>query len=354
MLRICSLRQIEAGICEEHKEAQEGKTGISIEEIHRQHTSRGGQMKEKVGFVGLGTIGAPMARRVANGGYQLVVYDVRPEAMRPFAEKGATAASSPKDVATKCSNILFSLPDSPIIEEVILGKDGIVDGAARGTLIVDLSSAHPASTIKLGKELAPKGIDIIDAPVSGGRFGAEAGTLAVMVGGRKELLERARPIISTFGKTIFHCGELGSGDTVKAVNNFLSAMSFIGTGEALILATKAGLDPQTALDVINASSGQNKASSGKFKELVMRGDFDRAKSMSMRLFYKDLSTAADLGAKLGVPMFIIPIIQQLLAYGVAMCGPESPNTELIRTMEQWVGVKVRDRDILAKEEKTSR
>lgn len=311
-------------------------------------------MKEKVGFIGLGTIGAPMAWRVAQGGYQLVVYDIRPEAMRPFVGKGAEAASSPKDVASRCKTILLSLPDSPVIEEVILGKDGIAEAAAKGTLIVDLSSAHPASTVKLGKALAAKGIEMIDAPVSGGRFGAEAGTLAVMVGGKKELLERCRPIISTFGKTIFYCGGLGSGDTVKAVNNFLSATCFIATGEAMILATKAGLDPETALSVINASSGQSRGSSGRFKELVMRGDFDKAKSMSMRLFHKDLSTATDLGTKLGVPMFIATLIQQLLAYGVAQCGPESANTELIRTMEAWSGVKVRDRDVIEKEGKAGK
>ncbi|MBI2907031.1 MAG: NAD-binding protein [Chloroflexi bacterium] len=306
-------------------------------------------MKETVGFIGLGTIGGPMAWRVLQGGYQMVVYDVRPEAMKRFVEKGAKGASSPRDVGAQCKAVLLSLPDSPIIEQVILGKSGIAEGAAPGTLIVDLSSAHPASTIKIGKELAAKGIDFIDAPVSGGAAGATAGTLSVMVGGKKDLMEKAKPVLMTFGKTFFHCGELGSGDTIKAANNFLSAMCFIGTGEAMILAVKAGLDPQTALDVIQASSGGSKAGNGRFRELVMKGDFDKAKSMSMYLFHKDLSTAMDLATKLGVPMFLAAMTQQLLAHGITQIGAEAPSSAHIRLMEQAVGVKVRNRDVLEKE-----
>ena len=214
-------------------------------------------MPDKVGFIGIGNIGTPMSLNVLRAGYPLVVYDNRPAQMEPVVQKGAEAATSPKDVASRCKTILLSLPNSPIVEEVTLGEDGIFEGAQPDTVVVDLTSGNPPHTAMICAQLAKLDIRFIDAGVSGGLIGAEAATLGIMIGGDGDVFERVRPVLETIGSNLFHMGPIGAGHITKALNNFLAATNLAAASEALAVATKAGLDPERVVAAFNASTGRS-------------------------------------------------------------------------------------------------
>ncbi|MBI2323153.1 MAG: NAD(P)-dependent oxidoreductase [Chloroflexi bacterium] len=293
-----------------------------------------------VGFVGLGNIGSPMARHVLGGGYPLVVYDLRPEAVARLAAAGAEAADSPRAVAQRCRHILLSLPTSAQVEAVCLGPDGIVHGAAPGTVVLDLTSGQPSATVRIAEALAERGIHMLDAPVAGGVVGAEEGSLAVMVGGDQALFEHYRPLLGTFGRHLLHMGPIGSGHLTKSLNNFLLAVGFLATAEATVVATKAGLDPARLLEVIQAGSGRNFSTERRFPMFVMKRDFSPRGGMTIELLHKDVQIATTAGREQSVPMPIAHLIQQLIAVGMAELGSGTPNQSLVKLYERWAGVEV--------------
>lgn len=299
------------------------------------------EAKQTVGFIGLGNIGGPMARRVQGAGYPMVVHDLDPAKVARLTDLGARSAASPAEVARQSELILLSLPDSRAVQEVALGKGGVVEGARPGVLIADLTSGQPPLTRPIAAALAEKGIDYIDAAVSGGTAGAEVGTLAVMVGGDPALLERARPVLSAFGRHIFHAGPVGAGHTIKALNNYLSATTLIATSEALAVAVRAGLDPTVALDIINKSSGQSFASSHRFPRFILKGDFTHAGGMATWLLEKDLATAVGIGREQSVPMPVAGLIQQICAMAMQELGRDTANQSIARIYEKWAGVEIR-------------
>ncbi|MDH4137408.1 MAG: NAD(P)-dependent oxidoreductase, partial [Anaerolineae bacterium] len=188
-------------------------------------------MEGKLGFIGLGAMGQPMSRRLLEAGFQLLVYDVRPEAIQPLVQKGAEAASSVKEVADKCRKVITIVPNSEAVEQVVFGPEGLLEGAKGGDILIEMTSAYPPSTLKINQALSARGISMIDAPVSGGVVGAVAGTLSIMVGGDEAIFEACRPILSVVGKNLFYMGGIGSGHAVKAINNFLSATTMAATSE---------------------------------------------------------------------------------------------------------------------------
>lgn len=299
--------------------------------------------KQLIGFIGLGNIGGPMARRVRGAGYPMAVHDLDPAKVARLTDLGARAGGSPRGVAEQAGFILLSLPDSSYVQQVALGPDGIAEGAKPGTLVVDLTSGQPATTRSIAASLAERGIDFIDAAVSGGTAGAEVGTLAVMVGGDPALLERARPVLSAFGQHIFQAGPIGAGHTIKALNNFLSATTTLATAEALTVAVKAGIDPTTALEIINKSSGGSFASARRFPRFILKGDFSYAGGMATWLLEKDLNTALTLGREQAVPMPVAALMQQLVALGMRELGRDAPNQGLARLYEKWAGVELREK-----------
>jgi 3-hydroxyisobutyrate dehydrogenase len=229
---------------------------------------------ERIGFIGVGMMGTPMARRLVEAGYKLVAYDIDPAAMKRAEEMGAETAASPREVAERCNPVITILPKSSDVEEVVLGPGGILEGGGEGLVLIEMTTAYPLSTRRIAAALAARGMRMLDAPVSGGVVGAERGTLSIMVGGNPELFEECRPLLEAMGGKIFHMGAVGSGHTMKAVNNFLSATSMIATSEALAISTKAGLDPRRVIEVLQVSSGRSWSTDFKFPRYVLPRTFD--------------------------------------------------------------------------------
>jgi 3-hydroxyisobutyrate dehydrogenase-like beta-hydroxyacid dehydrogenase len=249
----------------------------------------------RVGFVGLGNMGGRITRRIVAGGYPVLGFDVDPARA---AEAGASAASSPAAVAEGADTVLLSLPDSPVVEAVILGDDGILGGARPGQVVVDLSTSSPSSTVELYRRLGELGVEFVDAGISGGAAAAEQGTLTIMAGGSEEALDRVRPILDTFSGRIFHMGASGAGHTAKLLNNFLNGVSLAATAEVMVAARKAGLELHTFLDVLNNSSGVNFATLNRFPRIV-DGDYLEG-GLTGNLMLKDVRLYADLVRELDV------------------------------------------------------
>ncbi len=291
-----------------------------------------------VGFIGVGTMGNPMAVRLIEAGYRVTVYDTNETAMARLVQRGAERAASPTEVASVAETVLVSLPTPDIVKAVALGPQGVIAGTAVKTFI-DLSTSGPRTAIAVAEGLAAKGIVAVDAPVSGGPAGAEKGTLAVMVACPRELAEQLRPTIEIIGK-FFHVGEKpGMGQTMKVVNNMLSACAQAITAEAMVVGAKSGLDAQTMLDVINAGSGRNTATEDKFPRCVLPRKFDFG--FPLEGLYKDIKLCLDEAEALGVPMIVGNAVRQLFAVAKASEGAKADITTIVRPVEKWAGVEVK-------------
>ena len=250
-------------------------------------------MGDEIGFIGLGNMGGRMAARLVEQGRPVAGYDVRPDLA---AQAGARAAGSVAEVAADASVILLSLPDSHVVEAVVGG--GLLAGARAGQVIVDLSTAAPASTRSIHQQMAARGVAYLDAGISGGAAAADKGTLTLMVGGDAGALEEIRAVLDCFAAEIFYCGDSGSGHTAKLLNNFLNAVSLAATAEVMVAGKKAGLDLGVLLDIINASSGVNFASLNRFPKII-HGDYLKG-GLTNTLMMKDVTLYTDLVASLGV------------------------------------------------------
>jgi 3-hydroxyisobutyrate dehydrogenase-like beta-hydroxyacid dehydrogenase len=295
-------------------------------------------MFKEIGFIGLGNMGIPMTRRLVEAGYKVMTYDIDPEALKRARDLGAETRSSPKELALYCNPIITMLPDSPIIEKVVLGEGGIIEGAQKDGVLIDMSTAYPMSTIMLSKQLGKKGMRMLDAPVAGGVSGAEQGSLTIMVGGDSRLVEQCRPLFQVLGKKLFHMGETGAGHIMKAANNFLSACYMAATSEAVALATKAGLNPRKVVEVLQVSSGKSNASDVKFPKFVLRRTF--ADGFRTELFYKDLDITTRLSRELQVPMLVANTVQQLYGLALSQGYGSKGHTSIAHMIEEWARVKM--------------
>jgi len=295
-------------------------------------------MFDLVGFIGVGTMGTPMAEKIIAAGYKVVAFDSVPEALERARDFGAEIAASPCELAERCNPIITMLPNSNIVEKVVLGPRGIIEGARAGTILIDMSTAYPMSTMKIAEELSSKGMEMLDAPVSGGLAKARQGTLSIMVGGKAELVEQCRPLFQVMGKEVFHMGSVGSGHIMKAVNNVLNACNVAATAEVMTLATKAGLNARTVVAVLQASTGKNWATECKFPKFVLTRTFDDG--FRMDLLMKDLDIAATLARDLNVPMFIASTIHQIFGLGISQGYGEKGHTTIVQLMEKWAGTTI--------------
>jgi len=252
-------------------------------------------LENRIGFVGLGNMGGRMTRCIVDAGRVVVGYDPRTEIIE---QSGATAASSPAAVAEQSDVVLLSLPDSHVVEAVVLGPGGLSEGLRSGQIVVDLSTSSPVSTRQLNARLAERGVEYLDAGISGGAAAAEKGALTLMVGGRTEVLEEVRPVLDLIADHIFFCGPSGAGHTAKVLNNFLNAVSLAATSEVMVAAKKDGLDLAVFLDVLNVSSGVNFATLNRFPKII-KGDYLKG-GLSNALMAKDLSLYLDLLGSLGI------------------------------------------------------
>ena len=250
----------------------------------------------RLGFVGLGNMGGRIATRLVEQGHDVWGYDAKPAR---GTDRGISTAANLRELVEGSDLVLLSLPDSKVVEAVVRAEDGVLACCRRGQIVVDLSTASPASSIELHRELAERGAEFLDAGVSGGAAAAEKGTLAIMVGGSAAALERARPALEGFSSKIFHMGSPGAGHTTKLLNNFLNAVTLAATSEVMVAGRKAGLDLAQLVDVLNVSSGASFATANRFPNIV-RGDY-MAGGLTSRLQMKDVSLYLELIGELGVP-----------------------------------------------------
>ena len=293
-----------------------------------------------VAFLGLGAIGRPMAARLAAApDITLAVWNRTAERARAFAaESGARHAATPADAARGADVVITCFPVSADVEAVLDGPDGLLAGTSRGALLVDCTSGDPATSRRIAARLAEHGLGFLDAPVSGGTIGAEQGTLTVMVGGDAALLERARPVLAAFGKKIVHCGDVGAGDALKAVNNALLAVHVWSTAEGLTALAKAGVRADVALDVINASSGRSNASMNLFPERVLTRAFPR--TFRLALLDKDVGIAAGVAREQKVPAPVLQLVADLFRIAHNALGEEADHVEAVKIVEEWAGVEI--------------
>jgi 3-hydroxyisobutyrate dehydrogenase-like beta-hydroxyacid dehydrogenase len=291
-----------------------------------------------IGFIGLGNMGAPMARRLVEAGHRVVVYDTRQEAIGNLAALGAVAARSPAEVADAAETVMASLPTPDIVLKVATGPDGVIAGK-RVRRFVDLSTTGAVAAQRIFDLLAARNIVQIDSPVSGGVRGAQKGTLAVMVSGPRAEVAAVEPALAAIGK-VFVLGERpGLGQTMKLVNNVLSATAMAATSEAMVTGAKAGLDPRLMLDVINAGTGRNTATEDKFHKAVLPGTFDLGFTAALML--KDVKLFLAEREALGVPTDVIAAVARLFQNTCDEYGADADISAVVRPIEDRAGAKVR-------------
>jgi 2-hydroxy-3-oxopropionate reductase len=264
-------------------------------------------MADTVGFIGLGIMGKPMAENLIEAGYDLVAYNRTREKVEEL--DCATVAETPKGIAEQSDVIITMLPDSPQVEEVLAGEDGVLEGLEEGALVVDMSTISPVVTEELAKKVEEKGASMLDAPVSGGDVGAIDGTLSIMVGGREEDFGRALPLFEVMGKTVTHVGRVGTGQVVKAANQIVVALTIEAVSEALVLGSKAGVSPEKILDVLGGGLAGNKVMEVK-REKMLEHSFDPG--FRVELHHKDLGIALAAGREYGVTLPVTAIVDQML------------------------------------------
>lgn len=299
-------------------------------------------MPNSVAFLGLGAIGAPMAAHVVRAGHTLAIWNrtAARAASSAAAAAGARVASSAADAVRDADIVITCLPESADVADLLAADDAALTKALRpGMLFVDCTSGDPDTSRRIASELAAIGVGFIDAPVSGGVVGAETGKLTVMVGGPADALDRARPVLESFAGKIVHCGELGAGHALKAVNNALLALHIWSTAEGLAAAMKAGVAPQVALDVINASSGRSNASMNLFPERVLTGAFPR--TFRLALLDKDAGIAAAMARSQKTPAPTLQLAADLMRIAHLELGDEVDHVEAVKLVERWAGVELR-------------
>jgi 3-hydroxyisobutyrate dehydrogenase-like beta-hydroxyacid dehydrogenase len=289
-------------------------------------------VKQVLGFVGVGRMGGPMASRLLDAGYGLIVYDTNAAAVEALTARGATAAASPAQVASMAKVVLISLPTPSTVKAVTLGPDGISDGTLVRT-VIDLGTTGPVVAREVAAGLAGRQITLVDSPVTGGVAGAIAGTLAMIVSCPPHVCGEVEPIVSTFGR-VFRVGEApGQAQIAKLANNLLSAAALAVTSEAMAMGVKAGLDPNVLIDIINAGSGRNSATEDKFPKAILPGTYDFG--MRTGLFLKDVRLCIAEAEALGVPMIVGEAVRQMFALTQARFGPDSDFTEIAKVVEEW-------------------
>lgn len=293
--------------------------------------------EQNVGFIGTGRMGGPMVRRLIDAGYQLTIFDTSDAATSPLTALGATKADSPAAVASAAEIVIASLPTPPIVEAVALGPKGIGEGS-KAKIFIDVSTTGSVYAKKVAAGLAAKGITAVDAPVSGGITGAEKGTLAVMVSCSDEIYARVQPILAVIGK-LFHVGKSpGLGQTMKLLNNLLSATAMAASSEVVVMGVKAGLGPQMIVDVINAGSGRNSATQDKIPRCVIPRTFNFG--FALALLNKDVRLCLEEADSMGVPMIVGNAVRQLLSITAASEGAGADMTEIVKAVEKWAGIEV--------------
>jgi len=298
----------------------------------------------RVGFIGLGGIGKPMAINIARSGFDLSVTDLRKEPLNDLAEHGAAIMATPREVAESSEIVLASLPSDKASEQVALAEDGVLNGAKSGDIYVELSTISPEVVHNISKQAERKGVSVLDAPVSGGLDQREEGTLSIMVGGESETLTKAMPVFKAFGNKVFHAGASGTGASAKLINNMLSGINMVATMEALVLGKKAGLNVQTLKDIVGASSGNSNVFKGLVDKIcTVSSDppVGQIARQGLHTMGKDLRLANEMAQNLSVPLSLGSSALQPFLAGLANDWADKEYWVIMEFFEQMSGVRVR-------------
>jgi 2-hydroxy-3-oxopropionate reductase len=291
-----------------------------------------------IGFIGLGIMGKPMAKNLLKAGNSLVVYDVVAAPLAELVEAGAKAGKSPKDVAAQCEIVITMLPNSPHVKAAVLGENGVIEGAKPGTIVVDMSSIAPLASREIAEALAKKGIEMLDAPVSGGEPKAIDGTLSVMVGGKQAVFDKVKDLLAKMAGSVVLCGDIGAGNVTKLANQVIVALNIAAMSEAFVLATKAGVDPEKVFDAIKGGLAGSTVLNAK-GPMVLNGNYKPG--FRIELHIKDLQNALDTAHGTGTP---VPLTSQVMEFMQAMKVDGKAGEDhggLIQFYEKLAGVKVR-------------
>lgn len=293
-----------------------------------------------IGFIGLGIMGRPMSKHLLHAGQSLVVFDLVAASVADVVTAGAKAAASIADVAAQCDTVILMLPDSPDVHKVLAGPGGVFSAAKAGTFIIDMSSISPVVTRQLAVEAQKLGLKIIDAPVSGGEKGAIDATLSIMVGGDEALFQRALPLFQVMGKTIVHVGDNGAGQVVKACNQIMVGMQMEAMAEALVLGTKAGVDPAKIIEVLTGGYAKCRVMEVRGPEILKRNFKPGFKT---NFHYKDLNIALATGAEYGVPLPGTAMVQELFKAMRAAGRGDYDHSGIITILEDLAKVEVKSK-----------
>lgn len=297
-------------------------------------------MQQRIGYIGLGLMGKSMARNLLKAGYALTVHNRSQAAVKELVAEGAVRAASPRAVAEASDVIFTNLPDSPDVAQVVLGSDGILEGASSGSIFIDNSTIKPETARQIAAELEAKGIHALDAPVSGGDVGAREGTLAIMVGGPREAYERALPVLQAIGKSITYVGESGAGQVAKVCNQIMVAAQMVAMGELLLLAQRAGVSPRRVIDAIQGGAAQCWSLDVKPPRLFAG---DRQPGFKAHMMHKDLGIVLDTARTYGMPLPSAALHTQLYEAMLQLDMRELDNSAVLAVYEALIGEKLQEK-----------
>ena len=293
---------------------------------------------KKIGFVGVGIMGKPMAKNLIDAGYKLVVYDIVEKALNEVVEHGAERGTSPKDIAEKSDIIITMLPNSPDVRKVVLGENGVIAGVRKGQILIDMSSIAPLVSREVAKELTKKGVEMLDAPVSGGQEKAEAGTLAIMVGGKKEIFEECKEILDVMGGSVTLVGDIGAGQTTKLANQIIVAVNIAAVAEALIMGKKAGVDPEAIFNAIRGGLAGSQCLEDKAPRMF-EGRYDPG--FRIRLHVKDLTNVLETSRELHTAMPLTSQVMEMMQVLVAEGHDDADHGGLALYYEKLNGLSLK-------------
>jgi len=293
---------------------------------------------KKIGFIGVGIMGKPMAKNLLKAGYPLMVYDINPEAVKEVVAAGAQEGKSSKKAAEYGEVIITMLPNSPDVKDAVLGKDGVLEGAKAGTILVDMSSIAPLASQQVSAKAKEKGVIMLDAPVSGGQPKAIEGTLAIMVGGPEDAFEQVKDILAIMGASVTRVGEIGSGNTTKLANQIIVALNIAAMSEAMVLATKASVDPEKVFQAIRGGLAGSTVLDAKVP-LALEGNFKPG--FRIELHIKDLQNALDTAHELGVPVPLSSVVMEIMQALKVDGKAQDDHGGIIQFYEKLAQVEVR-------------
>ncbi len=298
---------------------------------------------ERIGFIGVGTMGRPMARNLMAKGFQVTAFDVVEERLKAAVEDGARPASSPRDAVSDAQVAITMLPSFPQVEEAVLGKDGIHEGLGEGGVYIDMSTIDPGTIRRVAEALLPKGIETVDSPVTKGVDAAVQGTLTLLIGGKDAVVERVRPVLEAMGENLYHMGGVGTGAATKLVNNLLVGAITVATAEAFVFGTKAGVDPDKLLEAIAGGSGSSFVLNKHIRNYSLKRKFDEV-IFPVDYIMKDIGLALSTAREMNMPLVVGSLSHEIFAMLKAKGRGKGYIPEVITVFEDYAGVVVKGKD----------